>query len=66
MENFIADSSSKGQGAQQFKGFRLPDLVNPKSAYQEHLPVLPISEEKTVLLDILVGLSFLVHLTLQG
>ena len=66
MESFIADGSSKGQDAQQFKGFRLPGLVNPKSAYQGHLPVLPVSEEKIVLLDILVGLLFLVQSSLQG
>lgn len=62
MENFIiADSSSKGQGKERFKEIRLPGLINPKSAYQGHIPLLPVSDEKTVLLDILVNLLFVVH-----
>lgn len=58
MDDFIVDSSSKRQGTQRFKGFHLPGLVNPKSAYQGHIPELPVSEEKHILLDILVSLTF--------
>lgn len=60
MDDCIAESSSKGQGTQRFKGFHLPELVNPKSAYGDHVPALPISEEKLVLEDILVSLLLVV------
>lgn len=66
MDDFMAESAVKGQGTQRFKGFQLPGLVNPKSAYQGHVPVLPISEEKTVLLEVLVSFVFVVNLLSQG
>lgn len=67
MDNFlIADSSGKRHGTERFKGFRLPALVNPKSAYQGNVPAIPISAEGTVLSDILVSLLFVVHLPLQS
>ena len=53
----IAARSSKKQAATAFEGLRIPDLIFPKSAYQGHNTVLPVSYESDVLQDFIVGSS---------
>jgi hypothetical protein len=57
----LAPSFGKGQLRQYFAGLRLPELLNPKSAYHGYVPGLPISDEESILEDIVVCLSLYLH-----
>ncbi len=56
----LSESSGKDH---YFGGLRLPQLGNPKSAYQGNVPPLPISDERSVLEDILVCLAVSLQFT---
>lgn len=51
----LTDQSAKRQASMHMEGLELPGLIFPKSAYHGHVPPLPISREKEVLVEVLVS-----------